>query len=124
MRKTSGKRFPTSTYSIQENTQEIQQYAFLKTSKFIAIPHSIKQERRNLMINYLLLIVFVTTSLVACNTMNKKPINPKIESKDENVPQLTSPKVRRVWVAPRIEGDKYFDGHYMYVIEKNTSWSK
>ena len=39
-------------------------------------------------------------------------------------PSLTSPKVRRVWVPSKIEGDKYIDGHYMYVIEKTSTWSE
>lgn len=43
---------------------------------------------------------------------------------DSNAPSLTAPKVRRVWVPARIEGDKYIDGHYMYVIEKTSTWSE
>jgi len=42
---------------------------------------------------------------------------------DANTPSLTAPKVRRVWVPARIEGDKYIDGHYMYVIERTSAWS-
>ena len=40
-----------------------------------------------------------------------------------NAPLLTSPKVRRVWVPAKIEGEKYIDGHYMFVIEKTSGWS-
>jgi uncharacterized membrane protein YebE (DUF533 family) len=43
---------------------------------------------------------------------------------DSKAPSLTAPKVRRVWVPARIEGDKYIDGHYMYVIEKTSTWSE
>lgn len=43
---------------------------------------------------------------------------------DSNAPALTAPKVRRVWVPARIEGEKYIDGHYMYVIEKTSGWSQ
>lgn len=39
-------------------------------------------------------------------------------------PSLTAPKVRRVWVPSRIEGDRYIDGHYMYLIEKTSGWSE
>lgn len=41
----------------------------------------------------------------------------------ENIPYLSAPKVRRIWVPARIEGEKYIDGHYMYVIEKTSQWS-
>ena len=53
----------------------------------------------------------------------------KAESKSQDVkleqstPMLNAPKVRRVWVPPQIEGEKYIDGHYMYVIEKTSTWS-
>lgn len=43
---------------------------------------------------------------------------------ESKAPSLTAPKVRRVWVPARIEGDKYIDGHYMYVIEKTSTWSE
>lgn len=43
---------------------------------------------------------------------------------ESRTPFLTAPKVRRVWVPAKIEGDKYVDGHYMYVIEKTSTWSE
>lgn len=39
-------------------------------------------------------------------------------------PSLSAPKVRRVWVPAQIEGDKYIDGHFVYVIEKTSQWSQ
>ncbi len=46
-----------------------------------------------------------------------------VNSSSANAPLLTSPKVRRVWVPAKIEGEKYIDGHYMFVIEKTSGWS-
>jgi hypothetical protein len=43
---------------------------------------------------------------------------------DTKVPSLTSPEVRRVWVPEKIDGGKFIEGHYMYVIERNSVWSK
>ncbi len=43
---------------------------------------------------------------------------------DPKVPSLTSPEVRRIWVPEKIEGGKFIEGHYMYVIERNSAWSK
>jgi len=37
---------------------------------------------------------------------------------DANVPSLTTPEVRRIWNGPRVEGDRYIDGHYIYVLER------
>jgi len=39
-------------------------------------------------------------------------------------PFLTKPKVQRVWVPEKIEGDKYISGHWIYVIERQSVWSK
>lgn len=46
------------------------------------------------------------------------------KEKEPKAPSLTSPEVRRVWVPERIDGDKFVEGHYMYVIEHNSVWSK
>jgi len=43
---------------------------------------------------------------------------------DTKVPSLTSPEVRRVWVPEKIDGGKFIEGHYMYVIERNSVWSR
>lgn len=42
----------------------------------------------------------------------------------KGTPMLTAPRVRRVWIPAEIDGEKYIDGHYIYVIEKSSSWSK
>lgn len=46
------------------------------------------------------------------------------KSDDAKVPSLTSPEVRRVWVPERIDGQKFIEGHYMYLIERNSVWSR
>lgn len=48
----------------------------------------------------------------------------KKQGDDSKIPSLTSPEVRRVWVPERVEGSKYIEGHYMYVIERNSVWSR
>lgn len=56
----------------------------------------------------------------ASSAKSKQTSEPNFEP---DAPKLLSPKVRRIWVPARIEGEKYFEGHYMYVIEKQTTWS-
>jgi hypothetical protein len=46
------------------------------------------------------------------------------EKKDEKVPSITTPDVRRVWVPEKIEGSKFIDGHFEYVIDRPSVWSK
>ena len=58
--------------------------------------------------------------------MNKNKIDANNKSnKDINKsPSLTAPKVSKVWVPEKIEGDKFIEGHNMWILEKTTSWSQ
>lgn len=77
-----------------------------------------------------LLAISLTSSLVfmsSCASLGKKGQRVDVSSADKatadaNAPGLTSPLVRKVWIGPRIESDRYYDGHYMYVIERGSVW--
>ncbi len=69
------------------------------------------------------LVSIALTWTLGCSTLKQTDPSDSKKSKESEGPKLLSPKVRRVWVPAKIEGDKYFDGHYMYVIEKQTTWS-
>lgn len=51
-------------------------------------------------------------------------IGAEFGSSNSESPLLTKPKVLRVWVPEKVEGDKYISGHWMYVIERPSVWSK
>ena len=64
--------------------------------------------------NTVLAILSIVT-MMGCSSMNKNnkdqsSTNNKLEDKS---PALTSPKVRKVWVPEKIEGDKFIEGHWM-----------
>jgi uncharacterized membrane protein YeaQ/YmgE (transglycosylase-associated protein family) len=44
--------------------------------------------------------------------------------KDDSAPSLTSPEINRIWVPEKIEGNKYIEGHYIYLIDKQSVWSQ
>lgn len=46
------------------------------------------------------------------------------KSDESKIPSLTSPEVRRIFVPSRIEGQKFIEGHFEYIIERNSVWSK
>lgn len=74
-----------------------------------------------------ILLLSMVTILSSCTSMNKNKndSNKNTTDKDNNKsPSLTAPKVRKVWVAEKIEGDKFIEGHYMWILEKTTSWSQ
>lgn len=55
--------------------------------------------------------------------------NPKTDQGDKpkaETPKLLKPVVRKIWVPPEIRngGAEWVEGHYMYRIEKETTWSR
>lgn len=42
----------------------------------------------------------------------------------EKYPFVTRPEVRTIWVPDAVEGNRYIERHRVFVIEKNSSWSK
>lgn len=55
----------------------------------------------------------------------KKQVSTSSQPKsDSNEPSLTSPIVRRIFVPSRIEGKKFIEGHYEFVIERESVWSE
>lgn len=62
----------------------------------------------------------------AAHKQEEKKLTPSLGKPELNAeaPSLTAPKVRRVWVPARIEGDRYINGHFEYVIEKTSTWSQ
>jgi hypothetical protein len=39
-------------------------------------------------------------------------------------PKLTRPKYRQIWVPAKIEGDRYIEGHRLYIIEDPGKWTE
>lgn len=75
---------------------------------------------------YLVLFVLMGSFLCSCSTMNKTSkdqSNPN-NKLDDKSPALTTPKVRKVWVPEKIDGDKFIEGHWMWVLERTTTWSQ
>ncbi len=42
----------------------------------------------------------------------------------DKYPFLTRPEVRTIWIPDTVEGNRYIERHRVFVIEKNSSWSK
>jgi hypothetical protein len=42
----------------------------------------------------------------------------------EKYPFLTRPEVRTIWVPDTVDGNRYIERHRVFVIDKNSSWSK
>ena len=64
------------------------------------------------------------TILSACTTLSKN----KSESKqlEPDAPKLTKPVVKRIWVKDTIsdDGTEYSEGHWKYILENKSVWSK
>lgn len=67
-------------------------------------------------------ILFLVLLLAGCASSSKEL--QKSGSDKAEFPHLTKPKLRSMWVPDQIEGNKYIEGHYIYIIEDPGSWSK
>jgi hypothetical protein len=47
-------------------------------------------------------------------------------TKEKDPPKITKPIVKKVWIPEEIKnnGSEFVEGHYMYIIEKESSWSQ
>ena len=72
------------------------------------------------------IIVTIVTAFGCSSLTKKKPDVLKETKKEEKElqPSLNAPIVKKVWVPEKIEDNKYIEGHFMYVIEKNVQWRK
>lgn len=72
------------------------------------------------------MVLMIIMTMMSCKTKGTHTDSNTISNtKDKNKsPMLTNPKVRKVWIPEKIEGDKYIEGHYMWILEKTTIWSQ
>jgi hypothetical protein len=70
--------------------------------------------------------VLVAILLTGCAHKNLKPTDPKASATTdaEKYPFLTRPEVRTLWIPDTVEGNRYIERHRVFVIEKNSTWSK
>jgi hypothetical protein len=45
-------------------------------------------------------------------------------SRSLKVPALNRPEVRTLWVPERIEHDRFIEGHRIFIIDKQSTWSR
>lgn len=50
----------------------------------------------------------------------------KIGNQKEDAPKILAPNVRKVWIPPEIKngGLEWEEGHFVYKIERNSSWAR
>lgn len=62
---------------------------------------------------------------VGCAQINKQTEEKLIANKQSR-PKLIKPVARRIWIEPQVleNGSVYIDGHWKYIIQKESSWTK
>ncbi len=74
-----------------------------------------------------LILSFLVFNISACSNLSKKTNSSNTkESNEEKIPKIIKPNVRKIWIPDEIRnnGTEYVEGHYMYLIERNSTWSK
>ncbi len=71
----------------------------------------------------LILTLVTGLLLTACTTATKKTSS---ENSNNPEPKLLAPSVRKVWIPAKAKdgGQEWEEGHYLYRIERGTSWSR
>ncbi len=53
---------------------------------------------------------------------SKIPRPTESKAPESKVPSLSAPEVRRIWVPSKIENSKFIEGHYEFIIERQSVW--
>jgi hypothetical protein len=75
---------------------------------------------------FITILIFLT-SITACQSLTKKTNTTSSKtSNEEQIPKIIKPNVKKIWIPDEIRnnGTEYIEGHFMYVIQKGSSWSK
>ena len=70
-----------------------------------------------------LIFVYAILILTGCVTTPSKNDAGKFNPSD---PKLLKPVVKKIWIPPEIRngGSEWVEGHYLYRIEKESTWSR
>ena len=71
-----------------------------------------------------MLYVLLLLSMAACSVLQKNKPNKASDNKVEIIPKLTRPVVRRIWVPDEIRESEFIQGHWKYLLEKESVWAK
>jgi len=69
--------------------------------------------------------LLLTFAIVLSGCQSAKKTETDGKKNPDEAPKLTKPIVRKVWVPPTIEdgGKTYREGHFIYVLDKESAWS-
>lgn len=72
-----------------------------------------------------ILYVLLLLPMAACSALPKNKPNKTSDNKEEEIiPKLTRPVVRRIWVPDEIRENEFIQGHWKYLLEKESVWAK
>lgn len=74
------------------------------------------------MTRQLILALILAFSGVSCSTW-KKSSEPVSSQAKPRMPSLKGAEVKTIWIPDKIEGSRYEEGHYLHLIDKQSSWS-
>lgn len=63
--------------------------------------------------------------LIGCANLNKNTKD-KLAAAKQPAPKLTKPVARKIWIEPQVleNGSIYVEGHWKYVLQKESTWTK
>ena len=69
---------------------------------------------------------FITGAICSALLIGCSHIKPVNNDNKQLPPKLTKPIARRIWIEPQIteNGSIYVEGHWKYIIQKESTWTK
>lgn len=71
----------------------------------------------------ILLSVSLFTILTLSSCAHQGPLSTD-KGNESRPPKLKNAETKRIWIPDRIEGNRFEEGHWLYVIDKPVTWGK
>lgn len=71
------------------------------------------------MISTRILCVCAALLVSGCSTMKNLTSTPQGKPR---TPSLKDAEVKTIWIPDKIEGNRFEEGHYLHLIDKQTTW--
>jgi len=72
---------------------------------------------------YKLFLILLMISLSACSSA-PKPKSTVGNEPQTQPPSLNQAEIRTIWIPDTIEDDKFIEGHFVHIIERQATWKK
>jgi hypothetical protein len=86
-------------------------------NNYLAQP--LNTERIPFMVKHYISALAMSLTLASCASISKNVPSKQTEPKS---PYLKNAEVKTIWIPDRIDGNRYEEGHFVHLIDKQATW--